>query len=134
MAKKTKRDTNGQGTVTPQEAKLYISRRFLAEFYGLNANKLLFAVSELSYGDADVVISPVIAICGSDVYIDLAAGDCKKIANAAGFKQDLYPAIVNYDRAKEVFIFKTPTAVTTTIAAAKLHSNYGSAIVTGYMI
>ncbi len=129
MVQKNNKRANSQSAVSPKEAEPYISRRFLAGFYGLESKKLLFAVSEISYGDADVRIMPVIAICGSDMFIDLNSGDCKKSANAAGFKQDIYPAIVDYDAKENKFVFKSSTMATTAITAEDLQNIYGKSVV-----
>ena len=129
MAQKNNKGSNRQGAVTPKESKLYISRRFLAEFYGLIEWKLLFAVSEISYGDADVHITPAIAIIGSDLFIDLKTGEYKKNATAAGFKQDLYPAIVSYDVNEDKFIFKSSIMTTAGISANELRGIYGQSVI-----
>ncbi len=131
---KNKKGANSKGTVTSKEEKLYISRHFLAGFYGLNEKKLLFAVSEISCGDADVYITPVIAVIGSDIFIDLKAGDCKRIANAVGFKQDLYPAIVAYDAKESKFVFKSSIMTTVEITVSELQNAYGKSVINNHII
>lgn len=134
MQKKQAKRGNRSVAAAPKVGKPSLSRRFLADFFGLEAKKLLFAVAEISYGDNEYMIKPVLAILGTDTYIDLLDGQCKKNVQAAGFKQDLYPAVVSYAQETETFVFKSSTCTKTEVSAACLKDNFGQSVVIDFVV
>ncbi len=134
MSKKQAKGEKRSAAATPNTGKPCLSRRFLADFFGLEAKKLLYAVAETSYNGDDYAIIPVLAVLGTDTYIDLLDGRCKKSAQAAGFKQDLYPAIVTYDKEREVFVFKSSVSSQAEVSVAKLRETFGTSVVTEYTV
>lgn len=129
MAKKIKRGQNSE-TVTPQKVRSpYISRKHIADFFGLNEKSLLFAVAETPDDECGVFISPVIAILGTEEYVSLADGVIEETARARGQKQDLYPAIVSYDGEQKEFVFKSSVGSRVRISMSSLSENFGKSVV-----
>ncbi len=128
MAKKNNRGKNSQA-VTPRAVYPQISKKHLTDFFGLTGKSLLFAIAETHTGDGDVNISPIVAILGEKEYISLSCGEIKTNMQVKGFKQDLYPAIVFYNKDDDSFLFKSSVGSTAAISSAILTGYFGKNII-----
>lgn len=127
MSKTHSRGKNSKA-VAPQK-NISISRKHLAEFFGLSVKSLIFAIAETPDGDGGVTISPIVAILGKQEFISLAKGEIHTTARVQGLKQDLYPAIVLYKNDTDSFCFKSSVGAATSISTATLVEHFGAGVI-----
>lgn len=121
---------NNSQAVAPRKIIIpFINRKHLADFFGLETQSLVFAIAETHDDDCGVNITPVIAILGKSEYISLPAGKMKTTALAHGVKQDLYHAIVIYNKEKDDFTFKSTVGSCATISATTLTEKFGKGVI-----
>ncbi|MCM1324271.1 MAG: hypothetical protein NC218_08920 [Acetobacter sp.] len=125
MVKKTKNVKNSKAVASTP----YINRKYLAEFFGLKEKNLLFAVAETEDGVGGVNITPILAVLRTSEYISLTSGEVKTTARVQGFKQDLYPAIVLYNKERDEFTFKSSVGSKTTVSATSLSEHFGKGVI-----
>lgn len=128
MEKKKNRGKNSKA-VAPHAVYPQISRKHLTDFFGLTGKSLLFAIAETHTCEGDVNITPIVAILGEKEYISLSCGDVKTNMHVKGFKQDLYPAIVFYNKDDDSFLFKSSIGSTVVISCAVLIEHFGKNII-----
>lgn len=128
MKKKNFRGKSSKA-VTPHVVSPQISREHLADFFGLPGKSLLFAVAETHTGDGDVNITPIVVILGSKEFISLSCGEIKTHAQIRGFKQDIYPAIVLFNKNEDSFTFKSSVGSTAVISSTALTEHFGKSII-----
>lgn len=129
MSKKQNRGQNSNAVAPQQFRTPSINRKHLADFFGLPAKSLLFAVVETSDGEGGVNIHPVIAVLGRQEFISLSKGELMTTARAQGLKQDLYPAIVFYNAENDDFLFKSSVGAFTIISGSQLTENFGKGVI-----
>lgn len=127
--KKSKKKNSGVKS-SNKAPKLYISRNFLAEFFGISKSTLLFAVAETNDDECGVIITPIVAILGDQKFVSLTHGHIQTTALAQGLKQSLYPAIVCYDHTTETFTFKSSVGSQASITRATLEKHFGKGVMT----
>ena len=128
MAKKNKR-VQGNAAVAPRSFLPKISRHHLSDLFGLTGKSLLFAVVEKKRDDNKTEVHPVVAVLGEKEFISLADGKMEKNIPFRGLTQNLYPAIVLYAPATDLFSFKSATGLKTTISSETLTRHFGDAVI-----
>lgn len=128
MKKNNNRGKNSKA-VAPYGVFPQISRMYLTDFFGLSGKSLLFAVAETHNGDNDVNITPIVAILGKEEFISLSSGKITKPAQIQGYRQELYPAIVLYNKSDDSFTFKSSVGSTVVISSATLTEHFGKNII-----
>ncbi len=123
---KVKVHTQKKGTLRSSWEDKVISCKHLAQFWGISASKLVFAVAETHTDDCDVVITPIVAIVDGQEFISLTQGEVKNIKR----NQKLYSACVSYNKSDDTFLFKSCTGATAIIKSQILQENFGKSVVT----
>lgn len=106
----------------------FINLDAIAKIFEVKKTSLSFGIAETILDDDECDFIPIVAINGTDEYINLISGRKEQTSYATGVKQNMFKAVVVTDTKEQVFVFNTNRSKCV-ISKEALVKNFGDEII-----